>query len=195
MKGGKIISDHNHKLEIRKRAEEAVKALHKDIQRLSEDEIRNLVHELQVHQIELEMQNESLRIAQHDLEEARDRYSDLYDFAPVGYFTLDEKGIIKEANLTGAGLLGYSRSLLINKPFSNFVLLGDNLSFRSHIHEALMTDEITSLEGRLVRKDGTRLYVNMECLRVKEGDESRLRVAVSDISDRKKIEMALEISE
>ena len=82
------------------------------------------MHELQVHQIELEMQNEELRRAQETIAESRDRYADLYDFAPVGYFTLDPQGLILEVNLTGARLLGAPRDSLLRKPFILFVAPG-----------------------------------------------------------------------
>src|SRR5512139_1966624 len=78
--------------------------------KMSLRETREVVHELQVHQIELEMQNDELRKAQIEIEESRSRYVDLYDFAPEGYFTLDEKGLIVEANLRGADLIGVARN-------------------------------------------------------------------------------------
>jgi PAS domain-containing protein len=93
----------------------------KDIPALSRKEAQRLVHELQVYQVELEMQNEKLRSTGQDLEESRDEYSDLYDFAPVGHFTLDEGGIIQRMNLTGAKLLGIERHFLVNAPFVAFV--------------------------------------------------------------------------
>ena len=80
-----------------------------------------LHHELQVHQVELEMQNAELRQARDELETALEKYTDLYDFAPVGYFTLDRKGTIRRVNLTGAGLVGVERSRLVGQRFGLFV--------------------------------------------------------------------------
>ena len=88
------------------------------------EESQQLIHELQVHQIELEMQNEELRKAQAELEQSRSKYSDLYDFAPVGQFTFDKHGLILEANLTAATELGLERSRLINKPFRAYIIMG-----------------------------------------------------------------------
>ena len=102
--------------ELRKRAEKALpKKLPENLKsaECSHEEMLSLIHELQVHQIELEMQNDELRRTQLDLEAARDKYTDLYDFAPVGYFTIDEQGLIEEANLTAADLLSTDRQSLI----------------------------------------------------------------------------------
>ena len=110
--------------ELRKRAEDALQGKTGEQQELSINDARSLIHELQVHQIELEMQNEELRRAQKELEESRDRYSDLYDFAPVGYFSFDKNGLIIEVNLTGAKKLGVERNFLIKKPFSLFISTG-----------------------------------------------------------------------
>src|SRR4051812_3269290 len=89
---------------------------------LSPEEIRRTVHELRVHQTELKMQNEELRRAQVELGAARERYFDLYDLAPVGYCTLNEQGLILEANLTAATLLGVPRGALARQPISRFIL-------------------------------------------------------------------------
>ena len=100
--------------ELRQRAEAALAekaGSASDVSLLSPEDVKELIHELQVHQIELEMQNEELRRAQVALEESRDRYVDLYDYAPVGYFTLDKNALILEANLSGADLLGIERGL------------------------------------------------------------------------------------
>ena len=94
-------------------------------------------HELQVHQIELEMQNEELRKAQLDLEESRQRYADLYDFAPVGYFTFTPEALIKEVNLTGATLLEMDRQRLINSRFRRFVAPSDFDQWDQHFLSVL----------------------------------------------------------
>ena len=85
------------------------------------NEAREILHELRVHQIELEMQNEELRRSHLELDASRARYFDLYDLAPLGYFTLSDKGLITEANLTGAIQLGVARGSLVNQPLSRFV--------------------------------------------------------------------------
>jgi PAS domain-containing protein len=88
-------------------------------------ETERLVHELHVHQIELEMQNRELREAQQALEDSRDRYAQLYDFAPVGYLTLDRAQCIAEINLTGAALLSVERARLLGQPFAHYVAAAD----------------------------------------------------------------------
>lgn len=103
----------------------------------SPEEIQRVLHELQVHQIELELQNEELRTAQARIEAGRDRYYDLYDLAPVGYCTLSGKGLILEANLTAATLLGISRSRLVKQPVSRFILKDDQDSYYLHIKNSL----------------------------------------------------------
>ena len=84
----------------------------------SDTDTQKLIHELQVHQIELEMQNEELSLSWAEVEAALERYADLYDFAPVGYFTLDRDGTISQCNLTGACLLGVERARLVNRRFA-----------------------------------------------------------------------------
>ena len=115
--------------ELRRRAEEMARGkaaqAPEDLEALSPEETRRMLHELRVHQIELEMQNEELRRAQAELDAARARYFDLYDLAPVGYFTVSEQGLIMEANLTAATLLGVARGALVMQRFSRFILRDD----------------------------------------------------------------------
>jgi PAS domain S-box-containing protein len=145
-----------------------------------------LIHELEVHQTELPMQNDELRRIQAELEKARDRYSDLYDFAPVGYFTMSDKGIIAEVNLTGAAMIGMERSALIGNPFTRFVLRDDQDIFYKLRQRLLETGTPHACELRLVEKDAQAFYARLECTVIKnQGDDSRqIRTAVSDISGR-----------
>src|SRR5262245_47815483 len=98
---------------LRQRAEQLIRAGTSEIRAMPEMKVRALVHDLRVHQIELELQNEELRRAQVELAEARDRYSDLYEFAPIGYVTLDKKGSIVDSNLAASTMLGVEREYLV----------------------------------------------------------------------------------
>ena len=152
-----------------------------------------LLQELQVHQIELEMQNEALREAQVALEKSHDRYVDLYHFAPVGYFTLTDTGLIAEVNLTGAALLGEDRSKLLNRRFARFIVGPDDQDkWHLHLRHAFRLDDKQACELRLQRSDGTVFDAGLECLRTAVSDAAvpALRVTLTDITARKKAERA-----
>ncbi len=161
----------------------------------------DLVHELQVHQVELEMQSEELRRAQAALEASRDRYVDLYEFAPVGYLTLNADGFIVEINLAGATLLGELRGALIKRRFARFV--GDESRddwhrfFASAMSgEAEVGTDRQTIDLRLVRGDGRAIYAHLECLRKTSDDGAPvLRVTLADITRLKQTEDALRDSE
>jgi PAS domain S-box-containing protein len=183
--------------ELRKRAEIALRDRREEGEEFSSlypEAKDNLIHELQVYQIELEMQNDELRRVQGELEKARDRYSHLYDFAPVGYFTLSEKGIIEEVNLTLASMLGTDRSALIGKPFTRHILRDDQDIFYKLRHRLLETEKSQTCELRLVKKNGDEYFANLECMVLKNrGDDSRfIRMAVTDITERKKMDRKLQ---
>ena len=108
-----------------------------DLAVLSSGETQRTLHELRVHQIELEIQNEELREAQAELEASRECYFDLYDLAPVGYCTLSEKGLILEANLTAATLLGVARGTLVKQPITRFILKEDQDVYYLHRKQSL----------------------------------------------------------
>lgn len=110
---------------LRKQAEKRLFKSDVDLSKLPLEEVNELIHELQVHQIELEMQNEELRKSQLNLEAVRDRYIDLYDFAPVSYFSISEKGLILDANFMGAAMLGMERAKLSGSRFSQFIARDD----------------------------------------------------------------------
>ena len=186
--------------DLRGRAEKKLKETAGNIEELSgmsPEKMASLIHELQVHQVELEMQNEELRRVQQELEKTRDRYSHLYDFAPVGYFTVSEKGIIDEVNLTGASLIGIERKALIGKPFAHFVQREDQDIFYRHRQRLLETETAQSCDLRLVKKNGHEFFARLECMvENKSGDDSRsVRATVSDITDRKHAEDELRQSE
>jgi PAS domain S-box-containing protein len=196
MKKEKNITDDAKLRQLAEKALDAAPAGQDDLSGMSPKDMAGLIHELRVHQIELKMQNEELRRIQGELEKARDRYSHLYDFAPVGYFTLSEKGIIEEVNLTGAAMVGIERSALIGKPFSRFVQRDDQDIFYKHRQRLLETETSQSCELRLVKKDGHEFHARLECVVIKnKGKEFRLiRAAISDITERKQIEEALQKS-
>ena len=102
------------------------------IEAMSVPDVRVALHELRVHQIELEMQNEELRRVQAQLEASRTRYFDLYDLAPVGYCTVDERGMIVQSNLVAATLLGVSRAQAVLKPIGSFIFRDDQDSYYLH---------------------------------------------------------------
>lgn len=148
-----------------------------------------LLHELHVHQIELEMQNENLRQSQFELEKSRDRYMDFYDFAPVGYLTLSETGVILEINLTGAALLGIERHRLLHKRLTPYVATEHHDRWLRHFKSVLASDAPQACELALQRDDGSRFFARMECLcQRRAGAPPEVRIVMTDITDRIKNE-------
>lgn len=178
---------------LREKAERALTARclgELDPRDLSVEQIRNLIHELQVHQIELEMQNEELHGAQASLEEARDRFADLFEFAPVGYFVLDASWRITEVNLTAAGLLRIPRVDLIGQPLKYFVSEDSQDVFRQFLQKLQsgsrsVTEELRMLQGGM-QSFIARLECNPECVPV--GGLNAIRVAMSDVSEFRRTE-------
>jgi PAS domain S-box-containing protein len=175
---------------LRRLAEECSREGATEIHRtMAEQDYQGLVHELQVHQIELEMQNEELRMAQGQLGESLAKYSDLYDFAPVGYVTLNRDGLILEANLTFAAQLGIERGRLINTPLWVYAAAPDRGKLRSHLDLVFKTNERRPCELRLQRLSGPKCYVQLDSIRVLNAGGAELcRTSVTDISIRKEAE-------
>lgn len=154
-----------------------------------------LLHELQVQQIELEMQNETLRQAQSALEESRDRYVDLYDFSPVGYITLTCEAMVLEINLTGAALLGEQRGKLANRRFARFVVAEDRDHWNRHFLRVVTKGNKHRFEVELKRVDGSRFNAQLDCLRMDRNDAAPVvRIALTDITERKRAEEELRIA-
>lgn len=148
-----------------------------------------LLHELQVHQVELEMQNETLRQTQIDLEASRDRYIGLYDFSPVAYLTLTGEGLIQGINLTGAALLGVPRAALLQRSFSTFVAEEDRSRWLRLFVAARQHAARQDCELALQRADGSHLEVRLDYLPVAgKQDASTLLVALTDITERTRTE-------
>jgi len=156
--------------------------------------VKELLHELQVHQIELQMQNEALHNAQVALEESRDRYFDLYEFAPVGYLSLTGEGRIAEINLAGALMLGEVRVKLVDSRFASHVLPEDAEHWRQFLRTVLQQHGRLSCELRLTRGHNQHFYARLDCVRPK-CKISVLRIALMDITERKQAEAALLESE
>jgi diguanylate cyclase (GGDEF)-like protein/PAS domain S-box-containing protein len=163
---------------------------------LSPEETLRILHELQVHQIELEMQNDELRRTQTELDGSRARYFDLYDLAPVGYVTVSEQGLILEANLTAATLLGVSRGTLVKLLLTRFILKEDQAIYYLHRKQLLDTGEPQMCELRMVKKDGTAFWAHLAATVAKDkGGVTVYRVVMSDITAHKQAEEALHESE
>jgi PAS domain S-box-containing protein len=149
---------------LRQQAEEVLQRQPEELREMLPEDIQHLIHELRVHQIELEMQNEELRRIQRELELSRDRYSDLYDFAPVGYFTLSETGVIQQANLTAATMLGMERGRLIKRPLPRFIASEDQDIYYLHRKQLFETLEPQVCELRMVREDGSQFWARIEAI-------------------------------
>ena len=150
------------------------------------------MHELKVHQIELEMQNETLRQTQVALEESRDRYLDLYEFSPIAYFTLAHNGLIAAANLTAATMLGVERQPLLKRRFESFVVAADRERWQRQFLYALKQENKQPMTLTLMTGDGSLRAVHLDCLRALDGaGQPSLRVALVDITERKRTELAL----
>ncbi len=170
--------------ELRRRAEER---LRRESPTLPEGDPRRILHELQVHQIQLEMQNEELRDARGQLELLVDKYTDLYDFAPVGYFSLDAAAGIKEVNLTGAAMLGIERSHLLRRRFSGFVAPENRSAFGVFLRDVFADDGKKVCEVALDNGLGGTVWVDLQGMRTmrEAGTEPLCRLAVSDITSLK----------
>ena len=156
----------------------------------NEAKLRRLVHDLQVHQIELEVQNRELREAQAELEASRNEYAELYDFAPVGYVDFDQHGVVQQINLTGAELLGRVRSRIVGKPFSLFVNPFDGSKFSQHIRNCWKAREKQSIELELRKNRGGRVFVQVSTIAVRTADDREwiCRSVLTDVAERKRSE-------
>jgi len=180
--------------ELRRQAEQRLRAQMEEMYPTqAEHETQRLLHELEVHQIELEMQNDELRLARQELETSLEKYTDLYDFAPVGYVTLDHAGIIRAANLGGANLLGLERSRLIGRRFDLFAAEEDRAAFSGFLSKVFTGEAEQSCEVLLPKEGNHITFVQIEGQADASGQECR--IVLIDITTRRLAEDALHESQ
>lgn len=176
----------NLRLQAERIAHENMDESRENLEKMLPEEIGRILHELRVHQIELEMQNEELRQTQIELDAQRERYFDLYDLAPVGYCTLSEEGLILEANLTAAVLLGISRNKLVGHLMSDFVHKEDQNNYYLYRKKKFRSDEKFSFELRLLRENNPPFWAHLVTTAGKNSDNiSVVRLVMSDITETK----------
>ena len=179
--------------ELRERAESLLSASsEEELVTSSPFEAKQMMHELLVHQIQLEMQNEELRSAQQQLDVSQARYFDLYDLAPIGYITLDEQRLIKECNLFAASMMGVGRNKLIKAPINKILLKEDQIVFYKNLEACIELDIPQHFEMRLLGADGTIFWGLLQVVATKAGE---FWITVTDISSNKKVEAELLESE
>jgi PAS domain S-box-containing protein len=179
--------------ELRRHAEACLKRKPVDTALAESDvEPKRLLHELQVHQVELEMQNAELREARDQVEEALEKYTDLYDFAPVGYFSIDEGGIILDMNLASAALLAGERSRLINRRLQSFLAPASRPLFEAFLERVFAAPAKQICEVSLVNEAGAAFWADIQATPAVGLRATRrwCRVAVADISALKRAEEA-----
>lgn len=177
---------------LRQKAEDLVKKINLNSNDLyHESDNLKLIHELHVHQIELELQNEELLHAIQEAETASEKYTDLYDFAPIGYFTLSRDGYIIELNLIGASMLGKDRSQLINRMFALFVSTDTRDVFKHFSEKIFSSQELESCEVILTRDGSLPIYVNLSGVVTKDGNHCM--VTATDITSQKQADTDLRI--
>ena len=194
-----MTNEEKKKKLIRNQAEKmiALQSIEKleNIKIYSLHETKKIIHDLEVHQIELEMQNEELLTIQNELEKSKKRYFDLYDMAPIGYCTLDKNGFIEEANLAFSNFVGIERKKLINQSFSKFVFQKDQDIYYLYRKEKFKSQKQEECELRIIKKDKTTFWALLTAVEETNiNKEPIFRLVINDISERKIIEEKLKLS-
>ena len=185
--------DNQLQTNLRKRANEILQGKilqpSKELKDLTPAVFDELIHELHVHQIDLELQNKKLRQKQIGLDLAKTRYFELYDLAPVAYLTLNHKGLIKQANLAAVTLLGLSRRRLINKSFSSFIFNADHAIYFPFHQQIIASKELQMLDVRVIGQAGIQFWVHIVAIAAMDEDEaSIIRITLTNITELKKMD-------
>ena len=157
--------------------------------KMSLEEVRSLVHDLHVHQLELEAQNAAWRRRQEQLEASHRNLAEWFDFTPVGCFTFDREGLIVDVNLTGTAALGVAKEFLLNRPFSGFVEPELQSTFQAHLRQVFSGDGKPQCRLQLVPQGGAPFLASLQSMAVRDhrGHYSLCRTVVSDISGRSRL--------
>lgn len=193
-KDGKGDKSKTQTADLRKQAEKIAskETSPENIEMMSPEERRMLLHELRVHQVELEMQNEELQRTEAELNGQRERYFDLYDLAPVGYMTVSKQGLIIEANQTVATLLGVAKSALSKALMTRFIIKEDQDIYYRHRKELFETGNPQTFELRMVKKDETYFWAHLDAITALDHSASSgqaegalvSRIMLSNITER-----------
>jgi PAS domain S-box-containing protein len=183
--------------ELRRRAQKFLAERQNGKPDLPPEDMRALVHELDTYQIELELQNEELRKTQEELEQSRQQFSDLYEFAPVGYFSFDGKGIIVAVNLTGSLQLGVEKKALLKRAFTSFMNQDDSDLFYLHLQKVFTTNSKQTCALTLFQENGKPFYAQLDTVPAFADPAKKplCQTTVTDINDRRELEEALKVSE
>jgi len=192
--GEKISNKFNN---LRKRSEFFYKLDPVNPGKTSPKEAKNLIEELRIHQIELEMQNDELQLAQSQLIAARDKYEDLYDSAPVSYLTIERKGLILDTNLTFCRLVNLERNKIINHRFTDFIAEEDQDTYYLHYQKVQDSGCSQTCELELKKQDGTRFYARLDSIIDKRWaeEDNQIKTVITDITKFKKLEAQLRQSQ
>lgn len=178
---------------LRKKAEERIRSGSETKNIITASSQLKLLHELQVQQVELRIQNEELMSTKGQLETALNRYYEFYDLAPIGYFTFNHKGIILEANLTGAKLLGAVRPQLLGKRFDSFVSGATLQAYIGMLHRVFSEQNSAFCQVELVTSDNATVYVHIQCSAPL--DNVKCLAVITDLTDLKSAEEAQHTSD
>lgn len=185
------MTDNKHLIDLRRRAEDVLIKRKKTI--TSDQDLYKLIEELNLYQIELELQNEDLIKTQVELQISHNKYADLYNLAPIAYFTFNADGLIVDVNQAGLNLLGMKKSALINRCFSRYIVPEYQTLFAEYRKLALKDNISQTCELKLLRWSGPAFDAQLECKAIQESnaEKKQLLICITDITERKKSEKIL----
>src|SRR5215813_4165084 len=181
----------NQRKPLRKRAEDAMRKGVKPKKVETDRGLQHLVHELEIHEVELKLQNEELRNAQVELATSLDRYTKLYDFAPLAYLTLDKHGTVLDSNFAAANMLGVTKQDLLRTNLSKFITNESQDNWYLHHRAAFLEETAQVYEIGIRRRDGAVLSIRAESIGFGSGKDRQVRMALVDITEQKRV-LALE---